>query len=186
MLMHKRTTALFITWPEIVENIPNLQHEATLYKKKYKIVLQSFMQKCQHHIHQMDKKTGLRIIPNKCKTCAKPNQCRYDAPWTNRLNDEKPFLLCKGLAKRYKLRPSGARNALGTMLGLRNNEWLTSTMPDLCLTFGGSNSDVSPNDRLVPNATMHENEECNGRCAKPGTIRKIRRLTQRSQATTNG
>ena len=144
------------------------------------------MQRCQNHIHKLNKQTGKRIIPNGCRTCAKPNQCRYEAPWANRLNSPKPLLLCKRFTKQYQLRCSGPRNALGTMLGLRNSEWLTSTMPDLCLTFGGSNSDVSPNDRLVPDVVTHENEECSGRCLRQGTVRKVRRLTQSSQATTNG
>ena len=145
------------------------------------------MQRCQHHIHKLNKKIGKRIIPNGCQTCAKPNQCRYDAPWTNRLNSKKPLLLCKRLARQYKLRRSGPRNALETMLGLRNSELLTGTMPDLCLAFGGSNSDVSPNDRLAPDEHTHEHDECDGNCFKKrGALRKICRLTQRSQATTNG
>ena len=49
-----------------------------------------------------------------------------------------PLLICKGLAKKFKLRTSGARNWLGQVLLERNDEWVNGTMPGLCVAFAGN------------------------------------------------
>ena len=38
-------------------------------------------------------------------------------------------MLCKKIAKKRKLRCSGNRNVLGTLLGLRNDEWSRLALP---------------------------------------------------------
>ena len=129
------------------------------------------MVRSQHHIHPLRPSKKLpdggsnrglkrkhicdtamiRVIPNACRARGNKNECKHEAPWTNRLNhgpDAKVRLICPGIAKKRKLRCSGARNAVGQALMLRNSEWLDGTMPGLCIAFGGSNTDVSPNDRL--------------------------------------
>ena len=91
-----------------------------------------------------------------CRSKTNPNECKHGAPWTNRLNLETPVLICQGLAKKFKLRCSGARNWLGQMLGVRNDEWVNGCMPAMCVAFSGSNSDVKANDRLPIIAATHE------------------------------
>ena len=71
-----------------------------------------------------------------------------------------PLVVCRGLAKKFNLKTSGARNWLGQILGLRNEEWLNGCMPGVCIAFAGSNSDVKPNDRLPITEETHE-LQCN-------------------------
>ena len=102
------------------------------------------------------------------------------------MNNKKPLLICKALARKRKLRYSGARNALGCILGTRNNRWLRGTAPALCIGLTGGNTDVSPNDRLPILPETHEDNECKHQCAKKTRIAKITRLTQIAQGVTNG
>ena len=121
------------------------------------------MSRCQHHIHceVVDPKTKQkkRLVPNACASKKNMIECKHEAPWSNRVSPEwmtTSLLLCKGIAKKFKLKTSGVRNWLGQTLGLRNEEWLNGCMPGLCVAFGGSNSDVKPNDRLPIIDETHE------------------------------
>ena len=67
-----------------------------------------------------------------------------------------PLVVCKGVAKMFQLRCSGARNWCGQILGERNDEWVNGAMPGLCVALAGSNSDVKPNDRLPIIEETHE------------------------------
>jgi hypothetical protein len=96
-----------------------------------------------------------------------------------------PLLICKGLAKKFKLRCSGMRNWLGQTLFLRNDEWLNGTMPGLCIAFAGSNTDVKSNDSLPITAVTHE-RCCRKSCVRKSTLGKTTRVTQRTQSVTNG
>ena len=115
-------------------------------------------------------------------------ECKYEAPWTNRMNSQEPLLVCPGLAAGRGLRTSGARNWLGAVLPTRNNEWLNGTLPGFTLAFAGSNSDTKPNDRLPILCETHE-RSCNARCVKKHTLKHTQRMmrqTQRIQSITNG
>ena len=106
------------------------------------------------------------------------------APWTNRVNHDKPMLVCKGIAKRFDLRTSGDRNWLGQTLGLRNEEYLNGCMPGLGVALAGSNSDVKPNDRLPILEQTHESHCKRKRCTvKKNNLKKAIRATQRTQTT---
>ena len=144
--------------------------------------------RCQHHIHRLDTATGKRFIPNACRSKTKPGACKHEAPWTDRVSPRwmrEPLLICQGLAKQFKLRCSGARNWLGQILGLRNNEWVNGTMPGLTLAFAGSNTDVKPNDRLPITATTHE-LHCKKNCVRKHSLKQSTRRIQRVQSVTNG
>ena len=87
------------------------------YKQKNEVAFQYLQRRCQHHIHKLVK--GKRVVPNACRSKAKPTECKYEAPWTNRVSPSwmtMPLLICKGLAKKFKLRCSGMRNWLGQTL----------------------------------------------------------------------
>ena len=56
----------------------------------------------------------------------------------------------------------------------------------MCIAFGGSNTDVSPNDRLPILFETHEADICKKRCVKPKRVKKMIRLVQRIQANING
>ena len=90
------------------------------------------------------------------------------------------------IAKKRKLRCSGSRNVLGTVLGLRNDEWFNGTSHALCVAFAGSNSDVSPCDHIPITARTHEDSVCNGNCVRKTSLRQMIRIAQKDQAVTNG
>ena len=109
-----------------------------------------------------------RVIPNACRSSANQAKCKHEAPWTNRMSPAwmtQPLVVCKGVAKKFQLRCSGARNWLGQMLLLRNDAWLNGTMPGLCVAFAGSNTDVKPNDRLPILPETHE-QQCQRQACK--------------------
>ena len=138
--------------------------EANKYRSQFESAFQYFQSRCQHHIHKLV--NGKRVVPNACRSKSRPTECKHEAPWTNRVSPSwmtEPLLVCKGIAKRFKLRCSGARNWLGQTLGLRNDEWVNGTMPGLCIAFAGSNTDVKPNDRLPITDATHESV-CPKRC----------------------
>ena len=168
--------------------------EGAQYKQKFNAVFQYFQSRCQHHIHTLvvDSKTGKeqRIVPNACRAKNNPKQCKHEAPWTNRMSPEwmtQPLLVCKGIAKQFKLRCSGARNWLGQMLGLRNEAWVNACIPGVCVAFAGSNSDIKPNDRLPILDVTHESCCKKKRClVKKNHLKKTTRLTQRTQTVCLG
>ena len=117
--------------------------DGAFYKQKFEVAFQYLQRRCQPHIHKLVK--GKRVVPNVCRSKANPMQCKHEAPWTNRVSPSwmtKPLLICKGLAKQFQLRCSGMRNWLGQTLQIRNDAWVTGTMPGLCIAFAGSNTDV--------------------------------------------
>ena len=164
------------------------------FRKKFDVALQYFMSRCQHHIHRevVDPKTELkkRLVPNACASKKNKKECKHEAPWTNRVSPAwmtEPLLVCKGIAKKFKLKTSGVRNWLGQTLGMRNEEWLNGCMPGLCVAFAGSNSDVKPNDRLPITAKTHERGCKRKRCImNDRSITRSTRATQRTQSVTNG
>ena len=150
----------------------SLDADAALYKKAFKKHVQYFQSRCQHHIHRLDAKTKKRMVPNACRSAGRPNECKHEAPWTARMNEGPPLIICKALAKARGLRCSGPRNWLGAVLGTRNDEWVNGTMAGLCIAFSGSNTDVKPNDRLPIIAATHE-KCCTRRCVKKHHTKRI-------------
>jgi hypothetical protein len=131
--------------------------DAATFKQRFASAFQYFQSRCQHHIHKLV--NGKRVVPNACKSKQNPKECKHEAPWTKLLSPDwmqGPLFICKGLAKRFKLRCSGPRNWLGQMLPERNDAWLNGTMPALCMALAGSNSDVKLNDRLPIIEETHE------------------------------
>ena len=168
--------------------------EGAEFKAWFNKAFQHFQSRCQHHIHRLvvDPKTNQekRLIPNACASKSNKRECKHEAPWTNRVSPEwmtAPLLVCKGLAKKFKLRTSGVRNWLGQTLGMRNEAWVNGCMPGLCVAFAGSNSDVKPNDRLPIIDKTHEQCCRRKRCImKKKSLRNATRAAQRTQTVTMG
>ena len=185
-----------------------LKSDAATYKRNFNVAFQYFAARSQHHIHplrrvkrpigkqeQAQKKMKtedselIRVIPNACRSKGNKNECKHEAPWTELLNcgaGSRPLLICPGLAKKKGLRCSGARNTIGQMLLLRNNEWFNGTIPGFCIAFAGSNSDVKPNDRLPITNTTHESAFCRSKCVKRKSSKNMLQRVQHVQATING
>ena len=102
------------------------------------------------------------------------------------VKDAKPLLICPGIAKKRGLRCSGNRNMVGSTLFVRNSDWLNGTLPGLCIAFGGSNTDVQPNDLLPILPQTHEDSVCKRSCAKKTSLKKLARKMMRIQATRRG
>ena len=79
----------------------------------------------------------------------------------------------------------GQRNALGSILGKRNNEWLTGTARGLAVACG-FNTHTGPNDRFPIMPETHE-PSCKRQCVDGGgDILTIARAVQTTQTMTTG
>ena len=100
---------------------------------------------CQHHMHLVSEVTEVTIVPHACRPRSNKNriECKHGAPWVQKSNHVDPLLICKKIAKTRKLKCTGARNVLGTILGVRNDEWLNESAHAFCVAVTGSNYDFS-------------------------------------------
>ena len=89
------------------------------------------------------------------------NKCKHDFPMTKRLTEVRK-VICKGNARRYGLRPSGRRNALGSLLTKRRGAWLSGCAPSMAIAFR-CNTHTAPNYRVPPTAVTHD-PECQRNC----------------------
>ena len=71
-------------------------------------------------------------------------------------------VICRGNARRYGLRPSGRRNALGSALLKRRSEWFSACSPAMALIFR-CNTHTAPNFRIPITSETHD-PECTGDC----------------------
>ena len=94
-----------------------LQEDANAFMQKYTSDLQYVFNRVQHHCH---KKTAHGFVPLKAcrmKTSRKrsvgmKDKCKAGFPMTH-LKTDRHVLVCRGVAKRFKLRITGRRNAFG-------------------------------------------------------------------------
>ena len=124
------------------------------YVREYQADAQFVFSRVQHHVHATDEKTGEKIPLNACRAKKKPDECKHGFPATRRLNLV-PNVICRGNARHHGLRLQGRRNALGTVLGRRRNEWLSGTCPVFAIVFR-ANSHTAPNFRVPITARTHD------------------------------
>ena len=151
---------------DATEKRRELSLDAAAYTQHFGKALQENQMCAQHHIHKKSGTTGERLVPNACRASNKQNECKHGFPQLERVNQQRPLLVCKGIAKPRNLSLKGKRNALGSILGLRNCEWINGTASTLCLGLSGGNTDVKLNDRIPIISSTHETEECQ-RCCVP-------------------
>ena len=114
--------------------------------------------------------------------------CKADFPKTN-LCLPSTVHVCRGLAKKLKLRVSGRRNALGSFSGKRTCMWQSGTTPSFAVAFR-SNTHTLPNWRLPPIEETHS-EMCNSSACKeklscPREQKVVSKLAQRVQRQCTG
>ena len=107
---------------------PTAAEDATVYMNRYRRSGQFVLSRTNHHIHLKDSKTGERIPLNAClakgqKKTKKVKECKFGAPWTKQCT-RKTKLVCRGVARKHGLKVSGQRNAMGSFLLRRSDEWL--------------------------------------------------------------
>ena len=95
-----------------------------------------------------------------------------------------PKVICRGNARRYGLRPSGRRNALGSVLTPRENKWFSGCPPALSL-FLRHNIHTGPNFRVPPTTRTHD-PDCRANCMDRDVCCKLTAIAQRAQRSTTG
>ena len=174
-------------WATDVESII-AGHE---YKREYSRHAQFVFSRVQHHVHQHTKK-GYVPLNNCARKHGKRRAnttCKADFPMTN-LCIDKNTVVCRGIAKKLKLKVSGRRNSLGKIIGQRMCEWQSGTTPAFAVLFG-SNTHTAPNYRVPIMPETHDDERCKSAACKawmeePGSTKKIAKLAQRAQREATG
>jgi len=134
--------------------LANDEDDATHWYDEYMKDVQRVQDRRQHHVHIPDD-TGARQPLTHCPRSDNPTECKAGYPNTTeaKLLTE-PVVVCHGIAKTACLPVTGARNALGRLLGTRNDEWLNGTHPAMLAAFR-CNSDVSVPYRLPITEDTH-------------------------------
>ena len=104
-----------------------LQRGAQTFMHNYKHDLQFVFNRVQHHCHKKTAKgfcplKACRIKCNSKRKAGMKDECKAGFPKTH-LKTDRHVIVCRGVARRFKLRISGRRNAFGCMVGKRSCEW---------------------------------------------------------------
>ena len=82
----------------------------------------------------------LGLCPGAAKKGA-PNRCKHNFP---KVLNARQRVICRGNARRFRLSTAGRRNALGTVLNLRQSEWLSGTVRAFAvMLLGNSHTGVN-------------------------------------------
>ena len=107
-------------------DVPTASEDAATYMNRYRASGQFVLSRTNHHIHLKDGKTGERVPMNACiaksQKKKKVKECKHGAPWNKQLT-RRTKLVCPGIARKHHLKVSGKRNALGSFLIRRQDEW---------------------------------------------------------------
>ena len=118
--------------------------------------------------------------------------CTADFPKTNVLT-EKTVVVCQGVARTFKLRVRGRRNAFGLWQGERTDMWQSGTTPSLAVHFR-SNSHTMPNYRVPLTPAIHTAVCSCGACQKQQakemlsklSLKTVSKIAQRVQRESTG
>ena len=111
------------------------------------------------------------------------HKCKHDFPMKKRLVS-KPKVICRGNARRFGLRPSGRRNALGSILTKRVCKWASGCSLAMALVFR-CNTHTAPNFRVPITKETHD-EECKADCLEKDKARLLTAIAYRAQRSTAG
>ena len=162
---------------------PTLQQaleEGGVFKKAYLEDAQFIFSRVQHHVHKKTKKGYVPLKACLSKRCKK-GTCKADFPKDKMLTD-RMVVVCRGVARKFKLRISGRRNSLGAILGRRTGGWQSGTHPAFAVIFR-SNTHTQPNHRLPLLEATHEDVLCQSdkcKATDKKTVKVICKLTQRA------
>ncbi|CAK0873882.1 unnamed protein product [Prorocentrum cordatum] len=159
--------------------------DASSFKIAYEADAQMIFSKVQHH-HHPDGKPLTHFIKKGCKH---GDKCKHGFPKTSFLtpvDGPRSRVVCPRVAKEFGLKVNGARNALGEIVGPRNDESLSGTCPALAVAFR-DNSHTAPNNRLPLIDDVTHDPECSCRryaSAETGDayLRRIAFAAQRSMS----
>ncbi|CAK0814769.1 unnamed protein product, partial [Prorocentrum cordatum] len=120
--------------------------DAASFKQAYEADAQMIFSKVQHHHHPNGKPLTHCIK----KGCKHGEKCKHGFPKTILLAapDGPRFrVVCPQVAKEVGLKVNGPRNALGEIVGPRNDDFLSGTRPAFAVALR-SNTHTAPNNRL--------------------------------------
>ena len=170
-------------WSDKSVSKEKAQAEGVVFKKQYFEDAQKIFSRVQHHFHEKTKK-GYKPL-EACLSSRSKKLCKHDFPIEKRLN-KKLCVVCRGNARKFKLRIKGKRNQLGMTLGRRAGVWQSGTMIALGV-FNRSNSHTASNYRLPPIQEVHDDELCSKECfSRPAETKIISKLAQRAQREATG
>ena len=162
------------THPPLSPEIPHIcdekshMQDAAAYIAAYKAALQPRFSCQQHHMHVWDpKQKAYQPLAGCCKK-DRPNRCKHGFP--KKLNPV-ARVICRGNARRYGLSTKGRKNALGNVLGVRHEPWLSGTARAFTLMMLG-NTNTSGNFR-VPLTTATHDPTCRRNCLEKNTLQKL-------------
>ena len=109
--------------------------EGAAFEKSYLEDVQFVVSRTNHHFHKLNRK-GERVPLSAClpKTKKKVLKCKHDFPREPEIIGVAK-VICKGNAKKHRLRIRGRRNALGMILRPRNDQWFSGTARILAAVF---------------------------------------------------
>ena len=165
-----------------------LYEDAEMFMQNYKRDLQFIFSRVQHHCHKRTAKGYVPLKACRMKSRGKrkvrtQDKCKAGFPLTH-LKTDRAVLVCRGIAKRFKLRISGRRNAFGGMVGKRRCEWQSATTPAFAAMFR-SNTHTLPNYRAPILPETHEDEMCQSRVCRasmqdPKEKKNMAKMAQRA------
>ena len=170
-------------------NLHRLEEDAHKFKDAYLRHAQFVFSRVQHHVH---KKTKRGYVPLKAcmpKTKKRCQTCKADFPKT-RFITKRSLVICRGLAKKFKLKIAGRRSAFGSILGKRRGEWQSGTTLAFAVAFG-SNSHTMLGWRVPVIPETHEataclSKICHEHISKITENKAISKLAQRAQREATG
>ncbi len=105
-----------------------------------------------------------------CRSKDKPDQCKHGF-MKDHLLDDRPRLLCRGLAEALSLPSKGRRNAVGSIEGSRNSGSINGSVPAMSVGTG-DNNDIKIPYRLPITQQSHD-VECDGNCPEEQPLEEL-------------
>ena len=133
--------------------------DAKKFKDAFEKDARYMFSRVQHHWHQL--RNGVRVPLNYCamKKKGKKHLCRSDFPLHKKCS-ARAKVVCKCVAKKHKLKISGRKNALGSIIGERKDPWFSATN-SLCASILRCNTNIMPNFRVpITKKTIDCDCEC--------------------------
>ena len=115
--------------------------------------------------------------------------CKSDFPKST-MCIRKSLLVCRGVARKHKLKLTGRRNAFALILGKRKFVWQSGTTPAFAVAFR-SNTHTLPNWRVPQIPESHADDACKSKTCQSmlGSSRDVKiasKLAQRVQRQCTG
>ena len=150
------------------------------WEKDYNRDAQFMFSRVQEHVHQQTTK-GLVPLRSCLSTRSRIN-CKHGFP---KMLVARMTVICNGNYRRFNVRISGRRNALGIIIGRRTAAYLSGTMRGFAVGVG-SNTHTAPNYRLPPCAMTHDPEcsskFCTEAMAREQPVKRRAQLLRLSKA----